>query len=79
MNLVSLEYFQTNKTQNMDLNALLSEKIETIFFAMISYSLDTLRKYYTIVKAYYLIQNSLSLKTINGVNTTFISIHLNNV
>ena len=34
MNLVSLEYFVTNKTQNMDRNALLSEKIETIFFAM---------------------------------------------
>ena len=34
MNLVSLEYFMTNKTQNMDMNALLSEKIETIFFAM---------------------------------------------
>ena len=31
INLVSLEYFLTNKTQNMDLNALLSEKIETIF------------------------------------------------
>ena len=31
MNLVNLEYFLTNKTQNMDLNALLSEKIETIF------------------------------------------------
>ena len=31
MNLGSLEYFLTNKTQNMDLNALLSEKFETIF------------------------------------------------
>ena len=34
MNLVSLEYFLTYKNQNMDLNALLSQKIETIFFAM---------------------------------------------
>ena len=33
MNLVSLKYFLTNKAQNIDLNALLSEKIETIFFA----------------------------------------------
>ena len=39
MNLVSLEYFITNKTQNMDLNALLSKKIETIFFAMTRCSL----------------------------------------
>ena len=39
MNLVSLEYFLTNKTQNMDPNALLSEKIETIFFAMTRCSL----------------------------------------
>ena len=39
MNLISLEYFQTNKTQNMDLNALLSEKIETKFFAMTRCSL----------------------------------------
>ena len=39
MNLVSLEYFLTNKTQNMDLNALHSEKIETIFFAMSKCSL----------------------------------------
>ena len=31
MNLVNLEYFLTNKKQNMDLNVLLSEKIETIF------------------------------------------------
>ena len=38
MNLVSLEYFLTNKTQNMDQNALLSDKIETIFFAMTKYS-----------------------------------------
>ena len=34
MDLVSLEYFLTNKIQNMDLNALLSEKIKTFFFAM---------------------------------------------
>ena len=39
MNLVSLEYFLTNKTKNKDLNALLSEKIETIFSAMTRYSL----------------------------------------
>ena len=39
MNLVSLEYFLTNKTQNMNLNALLSEKIGTIFFAMTRCSL----------------------------------------
>ena len=39
MNLVSLEYFLTNMTQNMDFNALLSEKIETIFFAMTRHSL----------------------------------------
>ena len=39
MNLVSLEYFLTNKTQNMDLNALFAKKIETIFFAMTRYSL----------------------------------------
>ena len=40
MNLVvSLEFFLTNKTQNIDLNALLSEKIETICFAMTRCSL----------------------------------------
>ena len=39
MNLVSLEYFLTYKTQNMDLNAVLSEKIETIFFVMTRYIL----------------------------------------
>ena len=39
MNLVSLEYFLKNKTQNMDLNALLSEKIKTIFFAITRCSL----------------------------------------
>ena len=39
MNLFNLEYFLTNKTQNMDLNSLPSEKIETIFFAMTRYSL----------------------------------------
>ena len=39
MDLVSLEYFLTNKTQNIDLNALISEKIETIFFAMTRCSL----------------------------------------
>ena len=39
MNLVSLEYFLANKTQNMDLNASISEKIETIFFAMTRCSL----------------------------------------
>ena len=39
MNLVSLEYFLTTKTQNIDMNALLSEKIERIFFAMTEYSL----------------------------------------
>ena len=38
MNLVTLEYFLTNKTQNMDLNALFSEKIGTIFFAMTRYT-----------------------------------------
>ena len=42
MNLVGLEYFLTNKTKNMDLNALLSEKIETIFFAMTRCSLPYL-------------------------------------
>ena len=40
MNLVSLVYFLTSsKTQFMDLNALLSEKIETIFLDMTRYSL----------------------------------------
>ena len=39
MNLVSLEYFLTNKTQNMDMNALLYYKIETLFFDMTRYSL----------------------------------------
>ena len=46
MNLVSLEYFLTNKTQNMDLNALLLEKFEAIFFATtrcsLPYIFDTL-------------------------------------
>ena len=40
MNLISLAYFLTNKTQYMDLkdlNALLSQKIETLFFAMTTY------------------------------------------
>ena len=42
MNLVGLEYFLTNKTQNMDLNALLSEKcfcpinFTNFFFQLIS-------------------------------------------
>ena len=40
MNLVNLvEYFLTNKTQKMEMNALLSEKIETTFFAMTRCSL----------------------------------------
>ena len=37
--LVTLESFLTNETQNVDLNALFSEKIETIFFAMSRHSL----------------------------------------
>ena len=41
LDLVSLEYFLTNKTKNMDLNALLSEKIEITFFAITAYSTST--------------------------------------
>ena len=45
----SLEYFLTNKTQKMDLNALVSEKNWTIFFAMTRYSLLYLFLLYCIV------------------------------